>query len=403
MDQKKWSFPVLKAARWATVYPPLDNGTQSRLFEDWILWVRAADLPTDLPLDPNARHPNITTPTPREIAKTLRSQPGEFVKRNNGICLVTRSCSVKDNIASLLLNVVSEEEEMEDGRRGDGILNGGHTYYVLLNVLAETRNKSATDEDVPNPAEAIVRVEVQTGLAEEDLADISRARNKSEPVKEYSLLDLGNTWQSLKSILPRDLRHRVAFKEGDPEAPDADYDVGDLVRLLALFNTQLYPIDKKDPIAAYTSEKRLIATWKSSDYKQLLPHLLEFINLHDEIVLMYPKVMGKPGKVNGVIAHDKSDPLVLLSGRSSRYFIPPPFTFPVLAALRAFLKEDGSAWHVAPEVLIKDERYMKSLVNETWTQYRHSGRSSAAFFGRDRQVWRTLTLTAALKRQSWVS
>ncbi len=403
MDQKKWSFPVLKAARWATVYPSPENGTQERLFEDWILWVRAADLPTDLPLDPNARHPNITTPTPREIAKTLRVQPGEFVKRNNGICLVARSCHVKDNIASLLLNVVFEDEEREDGRRGDGILNGGHTYAVLLAVLAEARSKSAVGADTPNPAEAIVRVEVQTGLAEEDLADISRARNKSEPVKEFSLLDLGNTWQTMKAILPKELRHRVAFKENDPEAPDADYDVGDLVRLLALFNARLYPIDKKDPIAAYTSEKRLIASWDSADYGQLLPHLLEFIDLHDEIVLTYPKVMGKPGGVNGVIAHDKSDPLVLLSGRSSRYFIPPPFTFPVLAALRAFLKEDGSRWLVPPEVLIKDERYMKSLVNETWLQYRQSGRSSAAFFGRNRQVWRMLTLTAALKRQSLVN
>ncbi len=400
MIPKKWSFPVLKAAKWTSYAPDSENDGPNDKFEDWVLWVRASALPLDIPLDPNARHPDISKPTPRAIAETLRMAPGEFVKRNNGICMVAQGCHLKENQATLVLNTISEDEEKEEGRRGDGILNGGHTYAVLRALIQEaiTREQGG-DAPTPDPRDAVVRLEVQTGVSEDDLADISRARNRSEPVAEFSLKNLGNAWQDIKKVLPKDVRSRVAFMENDPEAPDAIYDVGDLIKLLALFNSRVYPPDKKEPISAYTSEKRLIATWKKADHEHLLKHLSEFIRLHDETAMMFVKEMGKAGKVNGVVVHDKSAPLMLLSGKTSRHYIPPPFTFPVLAALRVFLAEDGSKWLVSPDTLIKDDRYVKSLVAETWTQYRAAGRSSAAFFGRNKQVWRMLALTAMVKRQ----
>jgi len=399
MLQKKWSFPVLKAARWAS--GDESESDLSPLFEDWVLWVRVADLPEDLPLDPNARHPDISAATPKAIANTLRSAPVEFVKRNGGITMVARSCRVKDNLATLVLNIVDEAEERDEGRRGDGILNGGHTYAVIKSVLSERAKmtKGNSDDDDADPRAAVVRIEVQTGLSEDDLPEISRARNKHTPVAEFSLKNLGNAWEMLKKQLSPSMRARVAFMENDPEAPQAEYDVGDLVRLLALFNNRLYPIDSKDPIGAYTSEKRLITSWNADDYRDLLPQLPTLIELHDEIVLLYPKVMQKPGLVNGVLSY-KVKPLTLLSGKQSQYFIPPPFTFPVLAALRAFLSEDGATWYVQPKVLIKEPNYARALIEEAWRQYKAAGKNSAAFFGRNRQVWRMLALTALVRRQS---
>ena len=387
MKETKWSFSVLKAARWGA-----ESGTDEKpRFEDWILRGTAANLPKDFPLDPNARHPDTNKSTPKAIAKTLTTAPAEFVKRNNGICMVARSCVVRDNVATLHLNVVSDDEEREDGRRGDGILNGGHTYAVIRKVLSE----AAPGDDASS---AIVRLEVQTGLAEDDLAEISRARNKSEPVEEFSLRNLGNVWQPLKQILPRTMRARVAFQENDPGAPDDEYDVGDLVRLLALFNSKLYPVGDKDPIGAYLSEKRLITQWNVADYEHLLPHLLEFVTLHDEVTLMWAEVVDKLGNVSGVVSHPKG--ITLLSGKTSKHFVPPPFVYPVLAALRAFLSDDGKKWYVKPEVLVKDERYLKALVMEAWTQYKATSRSSATQFGRNRQVWKMLALMAMVKRQS---
>jgi hypothetical protein len=400
MKVTKWSFPILKASRWSD--GAVEDADGNAAFEDWILWVRASDLPTDLPLDPNARHPDTSAATPKAIAETLRTAPAEFVKRNGGLTMVARSCRVKDNVATLHLNEVTEDEERDDGRRGDGILNGGHTYAVLKEVLtqyaADPGSADDDDESTPDPRSAVVRVEVQTGLAEHQLPDISRARNKSTPVAEFSLKNLGNAWQAIKKVIPSDMRSRVAFMENDPDAPHADYDVGDLVRLLALFNNRLYPITTKDPIGAYTSEKRLITSWEQADYQHLLPHLATFVGLHDEVVLLYPEIMKRAAAVNGVYKYDSAKPLILLSGKPSQYFIPPPFTFPVLAALRAFLADDGSKWLVDPHELIPG--IAKPLVQEAWNQYRTAGKNSAAFFGRNRQVWRMLALTALVRRQS---
>lgn len=403
MDQKRWQFPVLKAARWDTAILDAEGKPTEKKFSDWVLWVRADKLPKDLPLDPNARHPDTSRPTPKAIAVTLRTQPSEFVKRNGGLCMVAQACHVDDNEATLVLNVVGDEEERDEGRRGDGILNGGHTYAVIRDVLAKERTP-----DDPDSGAAVVRVEVQTGVVEEELADISRARNRSEPVQEFSLKNLGNAWQRIKEILPKEMRRRVKFMENDPEAdPNTEYDVGDLVKLLALFNARLYPVGKKDPLVAYSSEKRLIASWKATDFEHLLPRLADLIDLHDRIVLAFPKAVkevvgsrAKPGKIDGWANYSKEGGWQLLGGEKSPYFIPPPFTFPVLAALRVFLKDDGSGWHVVPDKLLKDPQYVHELLAETYSEYKRSGRSSAAFFGRNRQVWKMLSLMMLVKKQA---
>jgi hypothetical protein len=401
MDTEKWSFPVLKAARWAADPDEKFRTEDKGRFEDWVLWVRASALPKDLPLDPNARHPEIDGRVPKAIAKTLRECPAEFVKRNNGICVVARSCFVKDNTATLILNVVGDEEEKEDGRRGDGILNGGHTYAVLRAILKEVEARGESAELTPDGdvRDAVVRVEVQTGLAEEDLAEISRARNLSAAVQEFSLKNLGNSWQPIKKVLSKQTRVRFAFMENDPEAPKAEYDVGDLVKLLALFNSKLYPVGKKDPVAAFTSEKSLITRWKVEDFEHILPRLTELMALHDDVTTLFPKLMGsKPGKFNGVeVAEHKQ--FQLLGGRPAKYKIPVAFVFPVLSALRVFLKDDGSGWHIMPSEMMGDAGPATVLVQDAVRLYRELGKSSAAFFGRNRQVWEMLSMRAQLLRQ----
>ena len=398
MHTKKWSFPVLKAARWASDQTEKSSDDERRL-EDWVLWVRASSLPMDLPLDPNARHPNLDGRVPKAIAKTLRECPGEFIKRNNGICLVARTCVVRDNQATLILNVVDDEEEKEEGRRGDGILNGGHSYAVIRSVLTEIEEQGWDPDPEDDAREAVVRLEVQTGLAEEDLAEISRARNLSAAVQEFSLKNLGNVWQPIKMVLSKPARERFAFMENDPEAPDAEYDVGDLVKLLALFNSKMYPVGKRDPVAAFTSEKSLITRWKLEDFEHILPRLPELMQLHDDVTTMFPKLMGaKPGKFNGVEVAER-EPFKLLGGTSSKYRIPVAFVFPVLSALRVFLKDDGSGWHMKPKQLIADGGPVTILGEAAVRLYREMGKSSAAYFGRNRQVWEMLSMRAQLLRK----
>lgn len=400
MHQKTFTIPVLKAVHW-TSPDTYEEGT-GRPFANWVMWARAKDLPRDLPLDPNARYPDITRKTPKAIAATLRHDPGEFVRRNGGLTMVAQDVVVVNDVARLRLNVVDETEEREEGRRGDGILNGGHTYAVIRKVLEEERDGESTD-----PGNAVVRIEIQTGVPEENLPEISRARNRAEPVQEYSLRNLGNAWGGIKRVLPPGVRKRVKFQEGDSEAaPDAEYDVGDIVKLMALFNIKLYPVGEKEPLAAYTSEKRLVQGWNADDFGWMLPRLPDIIMLHDGVVMAFPEVVrgmvgkqAKPGKIDGWVNVKKQGGWRLIGGELSDYVIPAPFTFPVLAALRVFLREDGSGWTVPVSQMLIHPGIVPQLCAETYNEYKRSGRSSAAFFGRNRQVWKMLALEMVVRKQ----
>jgi AIPR protein len=400
MKASKQSFPILKAAHWQTTLSDAEARDPNNLkFKNWVLWVRAGDLPVDLPLDPNARRPDTSTKTPQAIKTTLQENPEHFVRLNSGITIVARDASVdptKPPTVQLWLDSCTPEEE-EEGKRGDGVLNGGHTYAVIKEVLAEYE-KDPDRAERKDPRDAVVRVEVQTGISEDQLAAISRARNTSTPVQEYSIKNLGQAWAGIKKVLPLDIRKRVAFLENDPEATDnsLDLDVGDLVKLLALFSP-LYPPGKKDPIAAYQNEKALVARWKPEQYVDLIPHLPDFIKLHDMVGQVFAKkVMQKAGKVDGVRLAPKDRPFILLSGMKSKHLIPPSFTFPVLAALRVFF--DNGRWLVPMEKLISDPQYVEALCEYAYEQYREVGRSRASYFGRNKQVWRTLCLMTLLKK-----
>lgn len=423
MRIKKWTFPARKAARYKAEsdiegHPPIEN---------WVLWVRAEDLPSDFPLDPNARHPDTSGRVPKAIERTLLEAPAEFIKRNSGICLVARVCEVRAGVVNLALNTTNRSEEYEEGRRGDGIVNGGHTYAVLKKVLTEQEAlrkaaakaiagaaKTESDvegatadttadviegpvEDYADARDAIVRLEIQVGLLEEDLADISRARNLSSPVEEISLRNLGNVWAPIKKELTSRERMRFAFMEGDNEAPGANYDVGDLVRLMVLFNSKLYPLEEKDPVAAFTSEKSLITRWNVSDFEHILPNLPQFLWLHDQVALTFPFYMGRnPGNYNGVESAQDETMFELMGGAKSKYKVPISFTFPILGALRAFLDEGGKSWAVSPEALAAPGGAIHALVKDALRIYREMGKSSIAFFGRNRQVWETLRMKALL-------
>lgn len=427
MRIKKWNFPVIKAARYK-------SGKEPHEFENWVVWVRAEDLPLDFPLDPNARHPDLHGRVPRAIERTLVEEPVEFLKRNAGLCMVARACLVQANRATLSLNVTNHAEEYEEGRRGDGVLNGGHTYAVLrkvmndqaaqrkaaekeaakeakeaakveakakgeLEVLDIVDTKEVEQEELHDAREAIVRLEVQVGLREEDLADISRARNLSTPVQEFSLRNLGNAWGPIKHALKPKERSRFAFMEGDDEAPSARYDVGDLVRLLVLFNSKLYPTEDADPVAAFTSEKSLITRWNAPDFEHILGHLSEFLMLHDAVMDTFPFYMGRnPGNYNGVTTAQGDEMFELMGGHESKYLVPISFVFPVVAALRVFLKEDGRGWAVDPKSLGNVGGPVHILVKDALRIYRDMGKASIAFFGRNRQVWETLRTKALLLR-----
>jgi len=85
--------------------------------------VRVQNLPTDLPLDPNPRpEQNLNQGVARAIAKSLNKRDGTFHLLNRGLTIIASATSYDNQHRVLKLRL----------DEGEGILDGGHTYRVIL-------------------------------------------------------------------------------------------------------------------------------------------------------------------------------------------------------------------------------------------------------------------------------
>ena len=213
--------------------------------------------------------------------------------------MTARDVEVKDG----KLVVLELFDPEDDAEIADGVINGGHTYEVIKKVRRELESAAAESADASKRGElkerldavnnAIVRVEVLTGIERKELADISRARNTGQPVKKYSLQNLKKLYDPIKKELgPKECEH-IGFCENDVEdVPGKSYQVVELVRLMSLFNNGLYPYgDDKHPVPCYSSAGRLVDRWEkeAETYAPLIPKLHGLMKLHDQTYLMLCK------------------------------------------------------------------------------------------------------------------
>jgi hypothetical protein len=357
--------------------------------ELWTLTVRAGELPRGLKYGPNARYASLANKPAREMLRTLETDPSSFVLKNNGIMIVADGIRVDGQQVSL----ICKEASPDDDAPGHGVLNGGHTYLALTHAL------DADDERYSRVAQdAHVMVTVGIGIPEDDVWLISRARNTSEKVPLHALRELAGDWSDLKRHLPPAARKLVAFKPNDPEAPDAEYDVTDLLRRLVLLNNELFPAqDNKHPVQAYTSIGTLVRQYKQATFLRIAHLLPDAIRLEELVVRHWNDSRRGPerygiAKANGV----STEPTTLLSGLDVDLRLPAPFVLPVIAAFRVFVRSDGTWAKTLDELW---DSYGPRSVRALWDTYREQGRG-AAVFGRSRQSWAAacdLTKSAAIQ------
>src|SRR3954447_13997031 len=94
MSTRSTSAPLLKSYRFRTsrAFKALDDGHRRK----WVLVVAAKDLPRDLPLDANARVPNVVkNPTCTEMRETLLTRPELFQILNGGIICTATTVDVQ--------------------------------------------------------------------------------------------------------------------------------------------------------------------------------------------------------------------------------------------------------------------------------------------------------------------
>ncbi len=351
--------------------------------ELWTLTVRLADLPREFAYGPNARHANPKASTVKNMLATLATEPEAFVFYNNGMMVVAESITVDGK--SVLVECQQPEEDDED-RAGHGVLNGGHTYHALLQALALEKDGDPNFAGVGERARVVITVGI--GIADEDVWQISRARNTSQKVPLYALRELAGDWSALKGRVPAKTRPLVAYKPGDPDAPDAQYDITDLVRRLALLNNDLFPAqDDQHPKAAYTSLTSLVRKYKPDEFQRIASLLPDALELEDRIHAEYSRrnTKGRPDSIGITRASGcKSASNQLLSGRLSDITVAAPFVLPVIAAFRVLITPDGKWFRPLADLW---EEFGPDAVQRTWNAYKDQGKSSAAVFGRSSSGW----------------
>lgn len=355
------------------------NGNAGKAKELWTLTIRAENLPRNWKLGPNARYADLKAKPAKEMLSTLATDPESFVLKNNGMMLVAKSLQSKGTEVTL---VCSEPEE-EEFAPGHGVLNGGHTYKVLMEALANAKR-------YPNAGDAVVMVTVALGIDDEEISRISKARNTSEKVPLHALRNLDGDWTDLKQYLPEESRKLVFFKPNDPDVdPDSEFDVTDLVRRLAVMNNELFPAENGEhPVRAYSGIGALVRQYDKKKFTKLAQRLPDILKLEELVVRKWETLYGRNSGRDVGDGKDKidlsrtsgcnSEPSLLLSGYRASVTIADPFVLPVMAAFRVFLR--NGKW-----LMPMDDawtKYGERTIRDLWKAYKEEGKSSASYFAR---------------------
>src|ERR1700680_2711246 len=113
-------------------------------------------MPTGLPKGANPREQNIDRGIYRDVMDSLLNEnctPNTFHLKNKGITILAEEVTKADNEEELSVCFVSSEQ---------GIVDGAHTYEIILRGKSEITDLNAAGE--ADPINQYVKVEVLTGL-----------------------------------------------------------------------------------------------------------------------------------------------------------------------------------------------------------------------------------------------
>ena len=282
----KFMFKAVTARRFPD--PVFPNSTRH------VFLVAVQDMPPGLPKGANPREQNIDRGIYRDVMSSLLNEdctPNAFHLKNKGITILAEAVN-KTGVDEEVLEVAFASE-------GQGILDGAHTYEIIIRGQPQIADLNATGEG--SLISQFVKVEILTGLGNGLVTEIAGGLNTAVQVQQMSLADLGNKFDWIKDELAKaDFLRLVAFKQNEAK----DIDARDVIRLLDLFNVAEFPNNGTTyPIRAYTSKESVLKHYLDNSsvehYKQLRPILNEILVLHDTISRygrdLYNKGGGKRG------------------------------------------------------------------------------------------------------------
>ena len=299
--------------------------------------VRAIDLPTGVRMDANARDPvGLNRQVYRDVRESLMGNDavlGSFDLMNKGITIIADSIRRIDD--------ETYEITLTDGQ---GIVDGGHTYQLIL--------EAQSNPDLPT--ESHVEVQVRTGVHKDLITDISRGLNTGMQVKSHSIANLDGKFDWLKLELEGEKYFDlISWRESD----QGEYDVRDMICILEAMNIIDFPNDSgQHPIQAY--EKWSVPALKyskdfdeaesvtKSKYYRLGGILKEALYLYDVIRYdfrsQWNKIGGSAGKLK--IMEEASGSKVFKfpfsNSPDAKYRLTKGALYPIFAAFRNMVEID---------------------------------------------------------------
>lgn len=374
-------FPAISFRR---IESPFDEA----IARTYMAVVLIKDLPTEVEKwrKINPRDPKITSGVSKKIRTSLENCPDQFFFRNRGITLLVEKANFDNKTNEVSI-------ELEDPTR-HGLLDGGHTYRVLRDIV------DSTDDSEKNDLTACVRFEIIEGIENlDDAVEIVHARNTSAQVKTESLEELQQHFELIKRVLEgKPYANRIAYKEYeiDENGEAKDIDIKEILSYLICFDSDNFNRERL-PIMAYSQKSQVIEHYKNylekglKKFIPLLPQILELRDeIHKKIPEAYNKAGGNFGNLTGVVQiRNKpkmaNEELVYL-GQESSYRIPSAFIYPTLAAFRNLVKieNDKASWKANPI------KFYHELENELATRVGEQAKEmrNPTKLGKDQATWR---------------
>jgi hypothetical protein len=408
-------------------FKALDDGERKK----WLVVAAARDLPLGLPLDANARLPNvIRNRTCAEQRETLLKTPEMFQLFNSGIVCTATSVDLKQEGNEHWVDVAFDE----DGQQG--IVNGGHTYATLLHVLHDKTEYSDgkdlkavlvkdaahgsadlaqvvldDDELARRVARAREKAQVQIEFIApvpdlELLAKIAIARNLSQSVEATAIQNLAGRFDLMKDVLakaPRpfgdDLVERIVWKTNQEVPEDSTaVPVKLLIHILALMNIRAYPPATRVANEVYTRSGVVVREFGESEeedrafWEALMRRLPEFIKLYETIYASLSEIDPKYPWADGRLDADK--PRRRIAAAATPILARPcgskvvnAFVWPIFSAFRLLLqqKANGVTFVVDPVPFFNDMKNELAMTVQSF--HRNQAHGLVQQVGKDKEVW----------------
>jgi len=351
----------------------------------------------------NPRFADLKGKVADEIRGTIHADPKEFHLRNRGLILSTPTANLDTDTKTLTL----ENPTIENESVLWGILDGGHTWDVLRE---ESQIAAGDDPDgaLNSVNDTWVDVKIRVGLNRDEVISAAAANNTSTQLRPWTLATYKGQLAPIQALVQKampQLAKDIAFRENETNENtgiERYWDVLDLLQRLTLLNTDVFPgyDPSTHPVVAYASKSKVLELYLANpkSYQAMGPILKSAFQMPaivESKISRLAKINGNLAFASKVKSGDVDRSLEAKTQHVRKYRISDAVVFPMVAALRPLIDNDGGTQSWAIDVEDFLDEHVESLYQTFLAYYQRevtdkTVKSSLSGMGKDMHLWRTL-------------